>query len=86
MRVGLSFMVVFGGGGYGMWGRGLGFGSSLWFGWFGWFEASHFEIRDQLIRNLSEDRLSQRRTGSLKRETDVMLVKVAVTRPAGCQN
>lgn len=51
-----------------MWGQGLGgFGGSLWFRW---FEASHFEIRDQLVGNLSEDRLSQSRLGSLKRNRE----------------
>ncbi len=50
-----------------LWGRGLGFGGSLWFRW---FEASHFEIRDQLVGNLSEDRLSQSRLGSLERDRE----------------
>lgn len=43
----------------------LGCGGSFWF----WrFKASHFEIRNQLVGNFSEDRLSQSRLGSLERE------------------
>ncbi|MEQ2211927.1 hypothetical protein XENOCAPTIV_020644 [Xenoophorus captivus] len=50
--------------------RRLGFGSSLLFLW---FKASHFEVRNQLVGDLSEDRLSQRRHGSLSNKRHVSM-------------
>ena len=52
---------------WGVSGWSLGFGRSLRFGW---FKASHLEVRHHLVGNLSEDRLSQSRWGSLKGERE----------------
>lgn len=53
---------------WGVAGWSLGFRRSLWFGW---FKASHLEVRHHLVGNLSEDRLSQSRWGSLEGEREM---------------